>query len=519
MSLCANNYFYESGLNWVNACRKDPHRCLEAVWRVGQLAWQHHPGRFADGALENPVFRLGLAGWDSSLPANIPKLCSNGSRSSKTLHVATVVYPTGGHTRAVAKWALRDVQTTAGVVLTQQDVPLPEFFGQMIAQAHGEVACLPLAEPMATRAALLREIAKHFDRVVLHTHPQDPIPVMAFSAGGGPPVAMYNHAHFSFCLGSSVSDVIVNTMDYFKRVTEKFRFPRRVTVLTGTPGIAPFVASRVDKEDAKRKLGFDASAPVVMSIGAEIYYQPMEGYDFFQTSSKLLKAHPSVHLLIVGPRPDSLVVPDGLRSEKRFHCVGPVVDPSPYYRAADVCLESFPMPSLGALVEAVMFGEAFPVPVYGVGECILRVSQAPVLSYSYRPRDEEDYLAYVAGVLQTLPEKREEARRLRLTMARFDQETSQRLDELNHLIDGAKHTPVEIPKTELSDCFDCRILARLASANLERVSNYLPYHRAVPLQLIAAARGLIPPRRVAVQIVRRPWAALIRRLPGKSKKS
>ena len=71
------------------------------------------------------------------------------------------------------------------------------------------------------------------------------------------------------------------------------------------------------------------------------------------------------------------------------------------------------MPSLGVVAEAVAQGEAFPVPVYGADEGILRVSQVPLLSYRYRPKDEDDYVAYVSRVSSNLGDAREEAREAR----------------------------------------------------------------------------------------------------------
>jgi hypothetical protein len=405
---------------------------------------------------------------------------------------------------------LRDTESTSGIVLTNQTIPCPEFFERTVAQAQGEITCLPVSQPMIVRAAMLRELAKQFDRVVLHTHPHDPMPITAFSVRGGAPVAMFNHAHFSFCLGPSVADVIINTLDHFRKVTEKFRFPRKTAVLAGALGQAADETLPICKRSAKRRLGLSESDPLVMSIASEWYFKPIEGYDFFRTVSKLLDSHPSVNVLVVGVRPNSPLVPVGLRGRTRFHCVGPVLDPLPYYQAADVCLESFPMPSLGAFLEAVAYGEAFPVPVYGPSECILRVSQAPMFSPSFRPKDEDDYLAYIIRLLRAHSETREEARSLRLSFARFNQGTDQRLREVNRLIGGLQHAPQEIPQASFDDGADCRILGQLNSDNLP--SSYLPYLMAVRVQAVAAARGLVPLQRAAFEAIRRPSAGLLRRL-------
>jgi hypothetical protein len=513
MSLIANNFLYEAGVDWVKASQANPDRCLDAIWRVGHVAWKHHAGRFADGALDNPPFHFGAT--DLKPPArNVPRLGAAAGRTSRTLHVATTIYSVGGHTRVLAKWALRDTNTTPGIVLIHQTEPCPKFFEEIVAKAGGQIISLPISEPMMVRAAMLREISKQFDRVVLHTHPNDPVPVVAFAAAGGPPVVMFNHAHFSFCLGSTVSDAIINTMEYFRGITKNHRFPRRTAILTGTPGLTPLGSNPIDKAAARKALGIDESVPLAMSIAQENYFKPMEGYDFFRTASRLMESNPSVHLLIVGVPPESALISSELRNNSRFHCVGPVIDPIPYYRAADVCLESFPMPSLGAVIEAVAYGEAFPVPVYGPGECVLRVSMAPVLSYSYRPVDEDAYLAFVNSLLENRSETREKARQLRLSMIQYDEGWGGVVDELNRFIDGLKHAPGEIPEVPMNDCSDCQILARMNPAKLATALNILPYDRATRSQLSAAARGLINPLDAAGQIICRPLSAVARRVRG-----
>jgi len=475
------------------------------------MAWKHHPGRFADGALENPVLRLG-----DDVPRSVvaPRLRAvAGAGKSRTLHVATTVYAIGGHTRVLAKWIARDAKSASAVVLTNQSSPCPDFLDAAVTSSGGEIYRLPATESLLRRAALVRAMSRLFDRVILHAHPQDPMPIAAFSVTGGPPIAMFNHAHFGFSLGPTVSDVTINTMEYFRGVTKKYRFPRSTALLPGTSGMAAFDTEAIDKLAAKRAIGISESAPVLLSIASEEYFAPLEGYDFFRTASRLLSRIPTAHLLVVGVPQESTLVPDSLRGHERFRCLGNVVDPSMFYRAADLCLESFPMPSLGALVESVIYGEAWPVPVYGPGESILRVSQPPILTHPYRPVDEDEYLAHIEDLLRRLPEKRAEARDIRVRLAEFDRECGQRFHEINQLIDGLTHAPAEIPVAPMSDSADCRVLAELTAASLVEAPNHLPYARAVPMQIAATVKGMVDPRDAAYQIVNRPWSAIRRRLP------
>jgi len=503
--LLANSFLYEACLDWVESLKAEPDSCVDAISKTALQAWYYNPGRFADGALENRAFRLGLDEYRQVTGA-VPRMELNPGRKARTLHVVTEVYPVGGHTRFLVKWILRDRNSAHAAVLTQQLGPLPGFFEQAIAKAGGGLLCLPPSESKISRATQLRNLSKEFDRVVLHSHPNDPIPILAFASKDLPPVAMFNIGHFSFSLGSTVSDLVINTADYFESVSKKFRYARRTIRLTTLAGLNPLGSELVDKESAKSQLGFDSSARVVMTIASEHYFRPIAGYNFFLTSSRLLKAIPDIHLIVVGVPSTSSLIPLELRENCRCHFPGTAVNPEPYYHAADLCLESFPMPSLGGLVESVAHGEAFPVPVYGVGESILRVQLSPLLTFSYRPRDEEDYVDYIARLILDLPGTREQARQLRLSILQYDQDFGQHLDNLNQTIDRLSHEPGEIGSSGLIDSYDTRTLAQLNFSDLTlaaRIDELLPFDRAVRSQFLAIAKGLVSPREGAGRISHR----------------
>ncbi len=209
-------------------------------------------------------------------------------------------------------------------------------------------------------------------------------------------------------------------------------------------------------------------------------------------------------LLLMGVPRTSKLVPSDLQGESRCRLLGPVVDPVPYYRAADVCLESFPMPSLGVVAEAVAQGEAFPIPVYGAAEGLLRVSQEPLLSYPYRPQDEDDYIRYVGEVLSKLGDAREQARQHRLSLHTIDEHWGLRLRELNETVDDLQHVSRELPRTSMIDSDDCQALADLRPLNIgETIDKMLPFRHAVRAHLVAASQGYMHPRRALGRVRRR----------------
>ncbi len=489
LKLEINSSLYEAGIKFVQARRRwGAESCLKAIKRVSLGAWDHHPGRFADGALENLALefgrKLGERGKNSAI--TIPPRKHHVSR---TLHLATTLYDVGGHSRVLVKWADRDKSAEHVIVLTDQKHAVPDILQQIITRSGNYCVCLPRNLSIENRAALVRKISKSCDRVILYTHPNDSIPVVAFAKEGGPPVAMFNHAHFSFNLGSTVSDIIINTLEYFRKISERYRFAKSTALFRIPVGLWAIDAVSVDKEAARRKLSLPESATVLISIGQEYYFRPMEGYDFFRTARSILKKLPDAYIIIVGVKKGSPLVPDDLSTNPRLLLTGYVKKPIVYYQASDVCLESFPMPSLGAVGEAVAYGEAYPVPVYGPGESILRV-QRSMFPLLYRPPNEEAYVEYVASLARRKEEIRAEAQRMRMNMQEYDRLFEGHLYSLNSLVDSLKHSPGEIPIAKKIESDDCRTLAELDQSDIgEKINAFLPFITSTYHQVRSVLKG------------------------------
>ena len=90
---------------------------------TAEFAVSHHPGRFADGAIENVLLEIGsdLDGLDlpglswQELPI-APETEATSRR--RVLHIASSVFPIGGHTRTIGNWINLDSESRHSVLLT-----------------------------------------------------------------------------------------------------------------------------------------------------------------------------------------------------------------------------------------------------------------------------------------------------------------------------------------------------------------------------------------------------------------
>lgn len=511
--LAANDFAYRQLCGEVHRLhrRNDP-KLLQFIERVARFAWASHPGRLADGALENTLLEIGrdLADAPARFDLNMTDLAPSASR---TLHVASEVYPTGGHSRVLAKWVQRDPSSSHAVVLTRQPVELPAHLSSIAAERGAPIIALDRSGGILDRAQQLRALSRGFSRVILHHHPDDSVPVLAYSVPGGCPVAMFNHAHFGFSLGSGVADVIINTMPYFQKLTERYRFSRATDVLEGPPGLDLLRWTDVDKRRAKERLGLPPEGPVAMTIGYERYFAPFGDMNFFHTLAKLLAARADLQVLAVGVREDSSLVPASIRESGRVRLVGPVADPRPYYEAADVCLESFPMPSLGALLEAVSYGQAFPVPAYAETESPSRVNQQRIASVAVRQRTEADYIRYVCELLDKRETTRERVGELRRQLIRDDECFADQFPSLYERIASFEHAPHELPRAQCSAASENLALASLTHlTDIGKAIDFLPLRSAIPASARAVSLGYERPQAAAARLVRRLRRSLDHRL-------
>ncbi|HQI50055.1 MAG TPA: glycosyltransferase family 4 protein [bacterium] len=506
-ALAANCFLYEALCEQFERQKlDDPEKVASSVAQLANFAAGRHPGCFADGRIENRLLPLADA-VDRAERIPIDSVVPGRPGRPRVLHVASQVFQSGGHTRVLAKWIDKDPASHHLVVLTEQPVPVPEILLAACARQGGQIFNLPRKSSQMSRARAVRELAGEVDRVVLHHHCGDAVVVLALAITLRSPVAYFCHSPFFFGLGPTVADLTLNTIPYFRRLTERFRFPRATALLPGVGCNQPFVSC--DKEQAKKALNLEPRAPVLLTSGWEHYFRPALGYDFFRTLKKVLKACGNVQVLVVGPRPDADFVPRELAADPRVRFSGIVSDPVPYYHAADLCLESFPRSSLGGHVEAVAYGGAFPIPVYGPHENLWRLDRPPLCDVSPRPTDEAHYVQTVAERVEGLSESRALAAKLQGRLQALDRQWPAVLQNVYAQLDASKHSPGPIPAAEFSDTEDNHLLAAYDPPDLwAELHKRFPYGKALKLNAVSITKGLQPACRVLAREGRHACAAV-----------
>ena len=427
---------------------------------LARFSYLYHPGYFTDDVLENKLLDLADEIFESKTAP--PRSTTSGSRRRRVLHVASCLMNTGGHTRFLVNWIKADSDSDHHLVVTTQNGELPNFVTVLKDNSLGGITQMQSGLSECEKARNLRTLSEDMDFVVLHHNPDDLIPILAFSHVGGPPVIFFNHAHFWFCLGPSVADLTVNTLEYYQNISRLYRQPKKVELIRAPYDVDdhPFVSEELSH---KRRLefGIPVGVPLVLTIGHNDYFRPTQGFDFFATLSEILQQSPSAHALVVGPTGREEFA-ERYRLHPRMRFVGPVLDPIPYYQAADVVLESFPQPSLGAFLEAVGYGGCYPIPAYAHQPNIYRVDLPIIEDMVARTTNVESYIEHAVGVLSDISASRNN---------RMARQKSYRDYCENHLwhreferiysaVQGKEHVPTKLVPHAANIPVDSLLLAR-----------------------------------------------------------
>jgi glycosyltransferase involved in cell wall biosynthesis len=451
--LLANSEAYESLIEKVGEMdrRRQADAVLDRLASAAHCAAQFHPGRFADGAIENLALEIGAGLHDLvaedggfTLPA------AREESRRRVLHVASHVVGIGGHTRMLHHWVQNDRSSSHSlVILNQRDIPVPHWLSEAVRNSGGDLVVFASRAPLCQKAKWLRGTARRIaDLVVLHHDFNDVVPTVAFAVDECPPVVLLNHADHHFWLGSSVSDMVINLRTAGAEHTAKRRY-----VLSNVVLPIPLVDSiqKVSRREARRALSIPEDQVVLLSIGRAEKYRPCGPYDFVETAAKILNRQTCAHLYVVGE--SSAGIAPYLRGvmHKRLHLVGSMEDPSLYRAAADIYLESFPFGSTTALLEAALSGLPV-VPAYAPLFPLLVANDDAIQDLLKNPASEQEYIDRVDLLIRQADQRAQLGGTLRKRLL-VDHVGNGWLDRLAALYvetDRLRHNPRAIPVSSCS---------------------------------------------------------------------
>ena len=273
----------------------------------------------------------------------------------RILSVMTQAAPVGGLTRMLCKWVEADKSREHSVVLTQHRGPTPQFVFDAFHASGGSVRFLNRSRgSQVDWAKKLREIALGYDLVVIHTHCEDVVPLLAFGAiesGKYPHVVVLNHADHLFWLNPSIAHLNIDLRDAALELSVTRRsMARERNILM--PTISESIKRTRTREQAKRELGIDPDAILMVSVARQLKYLTRDGDSYAKIHAPILEKHPNVSLIVVGGAEQPDWAPYFEKFGDRLQSLQPTPNPRIYYEAADIYVDSYPFVSSTSMMEA-----------------------------------------------------------------------------------------------------------------------------------------------------------------------
>lgn len=275
------------------------------------------------------------------------------------LIVMTEAYALGGHTRVVERWVSLDRSRVYSLVLTGQAVAdVPQSMRQAVEARGGSVESVLSNDPLVI-AAELRKTSSRFESVLLFTHPNDPLPLIAYGTDAFTrPVGFYNHMDHAFWFGASVIDGLAEMRVWGQELSRKRRGLADVpSTIVGIPGDC--VGRGIgDRTRVRKRLALPVDRKIIITAGAAYKYRPVHGVDFAEIAQRLLETNSDLLILAVGMNfgdfPHWRFLSD--RYGDRFRPMGKIphdefVD---FVAAADLFIGSVPVPGFTTVVDALV---------------------------------------------------------------------------------------------------------------------------------------------------------------------
>ena len=292
-------------------------------------------GQYRCDAIERSV--LACLGESPACPAD---------RSEHALHIITEAYPYGGHTRFLKQ--VLEASDLRDHILVSGSTSLDEAV-EILQVEPSRIIKIEQGDVRLEIVAMAKAIAR-FKTAYLYIHPDDVrtavAALMAKAMRSDLKIGFINHADHSFSTGLAASDFVFELSSYGWGLREARQISDRASFI-GIP-IAP--SQKVFCESENKSYAFSA--------GAGYKYKPFRQHSLPPLLMALLREHPQLSMIVVGPDPkDPWWKP--LRHFDNRVTVRRAVPYNDYLKYLEECkffIDSYPKPGGTVFAEALISG-------------------------------------------------------------------------------------------------------------------------------------------------------------------
>lgn len=322
---------------------------LELISFIGMMYAEYVTGVYSSNILEKYIIDFGK---------KLDFYPTKKAKDNEILIVMSACGAIGGHTLLVHNWISWDVGNCYSIVFTERNgFHPPRFLKDAVKKSGGRI--MYLAGTYTKKSLELLELSQKFKSILMFTHMNDVIPVLAYSNKSWEiPVYFYNHADFKFSFGFSVADIVMNLCPFDMDKTIRYRgICERNCVYLQFPddgkakGEKTNKNQRVVSKNIREKYGVKEHEKLIVSMGDDFKFGNIIGYEFDDYVDKILKrCEIESSFLIIGADNSR---EKWIHLEEKTHGKGRALGRVPrgeaeqLIAAADLFVISFPMMAAG----------------------------------------------------------------------------------------------------------------------------------------------------------------------------
>lgn len=278
---------------------------------------------------------------------------------NSVLHVASKIYILGGHSVVLDQWLNHHPDGQINSLALTWWMPEEHVLKtsvKAVKESGGELYFLANENKDSMQIALrLRQIASKYEKIVLHIHMEDIIPLLAF---GTPefkrPIVFFNHSDHIFWLGASIADCVVSFREFAKELCITERSIRYNQKLSLPVNVERKFCSEQEKAALRKSLSVPQNAKIVMTIARNVKFYPFNDLDYFDVVKKILEKTENVYFIVIGLSWNDATwidLPEDLKNRIRLLGMISKTDLDKYMMLADIALDSLPFSSTVSFYE------------------------------------------------------------------------------------------------------------------------------------------------------------------------
>ncbi len=292
---------------------------------------------------------------------------------NSVLHVATLTCNIGGHSRVIERWVeLAPEHQKNSVVLLNQTCEIPSKLKENTEKKNGQLYVLDKQADILEKAKQLRELAMHYEYIVLHIHMEDPTAVIAFGTEEFTrPVMFFNHADHLFWIGKSITDKLVDLREV-QSITKKYRGIDDVFILP-IPQEINNTKNIKTKEEARRDLNLPNAKKIILTTGSEFKFAPFKNKSLLQPLKEIITNIQDSICIAIGPSLKNAQWKQAFdETNGKIKAIGEINYNKEYFdyiKASDLIIDSWPLSGGTVIKDAITCKKPILSLLNPIGQC------------------------------------------------------------------------------------------------------------------------------------------------------